>query len=93
MPNIELFGYPWPFNTEIKEKIRNALKGVVSDKEVVFSEHQVEVTDLEGKYAPFIRLTTTPIPELNEVVNALLKVLPDVDIEVMLLQRFYPRKK
>jgi len=91
MPNVELFGLSHPFDKEVKKRVAEALKGVVPEEDVVITEHKADVIDLKGKPAPFIRLTTTPIPKLNEVVEAL-KDIP-IDLEVMLLQQFYAVKK
>jgi hypothetical protein len=91
MPNIELFGFSDPFDREIRKRVVKALKGVVPEKDVVITEHNVKVTNTKGRLAPFIRLTTTPIPELNQVVEALRDI--PIDLEVMLLQQFHSVKK
>ncbi|MFA5208401.1 MAG: hypothetical protein WC428_07210 [Candidatus Paceibacterota bacterium] len=91
MPNIELFGFSDPFDKEVRKRVIKALKGVVPEKDIVITEHNVKVTNVRGRLAPFIRLTTTPIPELNQAVEAL-KDIP-FDLEVMLLQQFHSAKK
>lgn len=93
MPNIELFGFRSEIAENliksIKEKIKesNKISSILSD--VVFTKHTFSVvTDGDDSDSPFVRITSIPRDDLDDLAEILCEL--NVDVGVMILDRFIP---
>ena len=95
MLNIEIFGFSPKQVEKIEETIKEALKGIVNEDDVIFTEHfrfAVEAREWNGSETSYVRLTGTK----NEMIKAQISIetaLPETDIETMVLNSFRSGKK
>jgi len=90
MPNIELHGYAPQEAIDIRNKIREALKPSKDADEIVITIIPSDVEDLKGNKMPFLRVYLGPRPadDLKKYLEPL-----GEDIEVLVLDRWIPKKK
>jgi len=95
MPNIEIHGIGIRgayvddgMNLELK--IFEIFSGKTYISEMVVTTFDDAVQDAHHLRQPFLRVVSTPSPHLDEIVE-LLKAL-NIDIEVLMLSAFYPKK-
>lgn len=90
MPNIELYGFTAAEVATASSQIREIFADKPYQDEYVITCILSRVTDHHVQRQPFIRLVNTPSEHLGDMIAELQKV--GVDIEVMMLDGFYPKK-
>lgn len=94
MPNIEIhaFGESLQHGTiPMYDRLTRLLAETEYEKEVVLTMVDDTTTDLHNTYRPFLRVVTTPIAFLDDLIRRL-KTLK-VDIEVQSLAAFHEAEK
>ena len=95
MLNIEIFGFPPKQVEKIEETIKEALRGIVNEDDVIFTEHfrfAVEVREWNGNETSYVRLTGTK-SEMIKAQTSIEDALPETDIETVILYSFRSGKK
>lgn len=90
MPNIEIHGLKNETREYVHSKIRSAFAEKPYRDDYVITAYESKVHDWRLNAQPFIRLVTTPSDHTEDIIQELQKL--DLDIEVMILDRFIPRK-
>lgn len=95
MPNIEIHGYPDIKQVPVQklvDRIWELLGAVDYVDDVVVSRIPSRVQDARGASQPFLRLVAPKASkhELNDIESRLRHL--SLDIEVMFLERFVPKK-
>lgn len=93
MPSVELHGASNDQAAFAKRAIANALKSASYAKDIVVSHVPSQVTDIDGKASPFLRVYITAKSSemyLRDLMIRLYKL--QYDIEVMELKNFSPKR-
>ena len=93
MPNIEIHG----LSKEVAEALRDDIfKKYFSDipyvEEMVVTIVPSEVTDVEGRKQPFLRLLSSDFGEMDVIPRILEEKIPDIDLECVKIEKFIPKK-
>jgi hypothetical protein len=89
MPNIEIHGFEPKEATILRRKIFRAFIGNRHIKDMVVTIYLTDVRDARGLKQPFLRLCTTSLPDIDEVIE-ILKSLK-IDLEYVSITSFFPK--
>jgi len=94
MPDIETHG----LKREVAEALKSDIfKKYFSDKpyigEMVVTIVPSEVTDVDGRKQPFLRLLSSDPGEADEILRTLERKIPDIDLEYVEIKKFIPKKQ
>lgn len=94
MPNIEIHG----LKREVSKALRDDIfQKFFSDKpyvkEMVVTIVPSEVTDVENRKQPFLRILSSASEETGEILGILVEKIPDIDLEYVKIEKFIPKKQ
>ncbi len=90
MPNIEMYGFSIDEVKGIDSMIHELLEFTPYRDDYVTTFIESEVIDHYNRKQPFLRLVTTKNDHIDDILEELQKL--KFDIEVMMLDRFIPKK-
>ena len=98
MPNIEIHGFGRGKHVSdegmtSRSMLVKALETLPFAGEVVITDCDDLVSDLNGKDQPFIRICSSDESHGSEIIEALEKAGLKVDIEIQPIKKFIPAKK
>ena len=88
MPNIEFIGFSEEEYKNLKSKIIKLMKGLSALDDMVFTHYHSTVTDKDEKSAKFIRVSSTPRSDIEEIVKRIKTI--GIDVEEIELKAFHP---
>lgn len=91
-PLIEFHGFSKAESLNVKEKISEALKKVLSEKDydnLTFSEIPTEVVDVQGNQRPFIRMFSSEYAVVHKVIDLLKSLDWKGEIEFIKIANYF----
>lgn len=94
MPNIEIHGLVagnhWSDAVKMRREIFQLLSNKSYAQEVIVTVFRDVVSDQKGSDRPYLRIVTTDVPFIGELVVLLQEL--NIDIELQKLIGFYPKE-